>query len=95
MLNLLRGAVDEESLEDRDLIPLGSLECLRSLSLYANSAISDKGLRRVAESCSKLTTLNVSRCSLVTDAGVIAVSENCPGLRSLELGFCQKITYIL
>lgn len=59
---------------------------LRSLTIESQCAITDQGLRALAEDCHpRLTSLSLPRCELVTEAGALHVLQNCRKLRSLNI----------
>ncbi|MCL7027524.1 hypothetical protein MKW94_029823 [Papaver nudicaule] len=53
--------------------------------------ITDKGLKILAESCSSLQIVNLSKCQLISDSGVGFISQNCRELCSLCISCCGKI----
>jgi F-box/leucine-rich repeat protein 2/20 len=50
------------------------------------------GIRKVAEGCSNLLSLNLQGCFNVTDANIICLAESCPNLHTLNLQKCFKIS---
>ncbi|XP_026384846.1 F-box/LRR-repeat protein 12-like [Papaver somniferum] len=63
---------------------------LTTISLK-NSRITDKGLEILAQSCSSLQNVNLSKCQLISDSGVKFVSQNCRQLCSLCISDCRNI----
>jgi hypothetical protein len=54
----------------------------------------DETIFSVAETCSQLTTLRISKCVQVTDSALLALGRGCPLLRVLDLSLCPGFTDI-
>ncbi|KAI3843128.1 hypothetical protein MKW92_017672 [Papaver armeniacum] len=56
--------------------------------------ITDKGLESLANCCSSLKEVNLSRCRWITDSGISFLVQNCRKLSSVHVNFCSRITGI-
>ncbi|KAJ1275105.1 hypothetical protein BS78_05G110700 [Paspalum vaginatum] len=66
--------------------------CLRSLSFYCCSGITDDGLAHVAIGCPNLVVVELQSCLNITDVGLESLSKGCHALKSLNLGSCVGIS---
>lgn len=79
---------------------IGNLTELKSLNLSRNIYITNTVLKRVAQCCPKLETLNISSCNSrkifphpgVGDEGVSAVCRGCRGLSRLDVSYLGALT---
>eukprot|EP01051_Picozoa_sp_SAG22_P008445 SAG22_NODE_642_length_8224_cov_21.479508_2_plen_757_part_00 len=55
------------------------------------TTVTDLGVLAVAESCEKLSTLNLNGCS-ISDDSVVALAANCPRMDRLKLVGCNALT---
>ncbi|WCJ32936.1 RNI-like superfamily protein [Euphorbia peplus] len=56
----------------------------------SGSDVSDSGLIQVAQICSSLRAVDISRCSNVTAAGVSELIRHCKSLQTLRCGGCPR-----
>ena len=77
---------------DLALIALSQCKQLKVLWCGLCPLISDAGVLAIAENCSLLESIAMTRCSLLTDISVIAVVKMCPNLRALKIAGLENIT---
>ena len=65
---------------------------LRSLNLCGGDKFSDAGLKRVAVSCQRLTSMSLENCFQITDRGLKIIVQACPDLQELNLSGCMGIS---
>nr|CAB3468760.1 unnamed protein product [Digitaria exilis] len=56
----------------------------------SGSEVTDIGLATVANVCSNLRAIDISRCEKVTTAGVSEIVSHCPSLEILRCGGCPR-----
>jgi hypothetical protein len=61
-------------------------------TLRVSETVGDMGVTSVAQGCSNLQGLVLSRCSAVTDVGVTSIAQGCPNLQGLVLRWCSAVT---
>ncbi|KAH9629791.1 hypothetical protein HF086_009918 [Spodoptera exigua] len=79
---------------------IGNLTELKSLNLSRNIYVTNTVLKRVAQCCPKLETLNISSCNSrkifphpgVSDEGVWALCRGCRALSSLDVSYLAALT---
>ena len=54
--------------------------------------IGEKGIVKLAKSCSKLRTLSLSGCIGVTNTAIKSIAQNCSNLREINLEECEWLT---
>jgi hypothetical protein len=74
------------------LASLSRLSCLRRLALAGCSAVTDRVLQSVANTCPELRALELVGCSEVTGRGLLALARTCATLELLNVGNCTGIT---
>ncbi|XP_059060554.1 F-box/LRR-repeat protein 2-like [Achroia grisella] len=79
---------------------IAKLERITSLNFSRNIYITNAVLKRIAQSCSELKSLDVSCCNSrkgshhtgVGDEGVAAVCAGCPALERLDVSYLTRLT---
>jgi F-box/leucine-rich repeat protein 2/20 len=77
--------------------------CTNLQSLYLNKGgsvarknlgydVRDRHIIALAQSCTGLKSLDLSRCMQVTDAGIVAIAQHCVGLQSLNVILCKRLS---
>ena len=56
---------------------------------YGNA---DETMFVIAQSCTNLTSINLSRCDALTDIGLLALLEYCKKMKSINLSYVEYIT---
>ena len=68
------------------------LKFCRTLNLMNNAKVNDNLLEAIANSCTKLTSINLSWCSEITKEGIIRIIYECPKLQVLNLEYCRQLS---
>jgi len=85
-LNVSNCSVDDEGISHL------KLKKLQELHLAKCTAVTDKGLKHVADSAPDLEVINLSNCSKITDEGLQQLALKCHKIHTIILSYCNNIT---
>lgn len=82
-----------EKLEDRDVEELFNTtgNTLQELHLNWSDRLTDVAAHHIANNCSKLKSLQMTRWSHLTDKGLNEITQKCLDLQALVLNGCQEL----
>lgn len=66
------------------------LPAIEQLSLYASKTLTNKGVKLIAENCSRLQVLKLKCSERISDKSIEAILRSCTGLTELSLFGCKK-----
>ena len=64
---------------------------IRHLNLYECDYITDTGIMKIASSCPRMRSIDLSNCLSITDASLYVLSR-CSKMRRVNLKACRKVT---
>eukprot|EP01041_Mallomonas_annulata_P003573 gene3573-7104_t len=86
----------DQSLEDSDISLARIFDICENLTEFNYisdcNLITDVGITHLAQSCKKLSHIDISECRNITDNGVIALVRNCHQIIQLNISNCRRVT---
>ena len=87
----MRGAIRD----DFAVFIVSNCPCLLSIDIlcdYDDHQVTDHTLLSIAEHCTGIQSISLSKCHEISDTGLISISEHCPNLLSFRIDYCEEMT---